>query len=88
MHLVKFGGSLGRSPASRALCAAWPLAATYIQWLNASVRDRVAGDVGDRVAGRLPELELPQPATAAAMTTKKAPSARMDRRDFIGPGRW
>ena len=51
MQLVKFGGSLGTITGAPGLWDALPLAATYIQWLNACVRDRVAGHVGHRVAG-------------------------------------
>ena len=35
MHLLKFGGSVGTITGWPGLCAAWLLAATYIQWLKA-----------------------------------------------------
>ena len=66
--------------------AAWPCAATNIQCLKAVVLIGLPATTATESLGT-PELEPPHPATAAAMTTKKAPSARMDRRDFIGPGR-
>ena len=83
MHLVKFGGSFGTITGSPGLCAAWPFAATYIQWLNAWC---VIG-LPATVATELPGIPLPQPAITGAMTTKKAPSAGMDFTVFIGASR-
>ena len=84
MHLVKFGGSLGTITGSPGACAACVLASTYIQWLNAWVMIGLPATV----ATELPGMPLPQPATATAMATKKAPSAGMVLNDFIRPGRW
>ena len=77
-HLSKFGGSFGTITGWPGLCAAWLLAATYIQWLNAWV---VIG-LPATVATESPDTELPHPATPIA-NTKKAPSARTDLRTFI-----
>ncbi len=79
MHLVKFGGSLGTMTGWPGDCAAWVLASTYIQWSNACVLIGLPATTATELLG----IELPQADTASAMTTKKAPSAGMDRRDFI-----
>src|SRR5260370_14561122 len=71
MQFLKAGGSLGTITGAPGFCAAWLLAATYIQWLNAAV---VIG-LPATEATEFPGTPLPQPPRAAA-TTKKAPSAR------------
>src|ERR1700758_547082 len=78
MHLSKFGGSLGTITGEPGLWAAWLLAATYIQWLNAWV---VIG-LPATSATESPGTPLPQPATAAP-TTKKAHSAVITLRCFF-----
>src|SRR5947209_18468721 len=82
MQLLKFGGSLGTITGWPGLCAAWLLAATNIQWLNAWV---VIG-LPATVATESPETLLPHAVTPVA-NTKKAPSARRDLRTCIG-GWW
>src|ERR1700724_2501497 len=66
--------------------AAWPLAATYIQWLKAFVVIGLPAISAIEAPGTPP----PQPAMTAtettAPTTKKAPRARMDLLDFITRG--
>src|ERR1700728_3637222 len=60
MQPLKFGGSLGTITGEPGLWAAWLLAATYIQWLNAWV---VIG-LPATSATALPGRPLPQPDTA------------------------
>jgi hypothetical protein len=75
MHALKSGGSVGTTTgAPGPAWAALPLAATYIQWLNAWV---VIG-LPAMSATELPGTFEPQAAIPTA-STKKAPSARMDR---------
>ena len=79
MHPVKLGGSLGTITGEPGVCAAWLLAATYIQWLNAWVEIGLPATLTTASPG----TPLPQPAMPTPIT-KKAPSARMDLRTFIG----
>ena len=81
MQSLKFGGSFGTITGWPGLWAAWPLAATYIQWLNVWV---VIG-LPATLATASPGTPLPQPGDPTA-TTKKAPSARIELRTFIERG--
>ena len=58
MQLVNFGGSLGTITGEPGVCAAWLLAATYIQWLNAWVE--IGLPATSTTAS--PGTPLPQPA--------------------------
>ena len=75
MQLLKFGGSLGTMTGAPGVEAAYPLAATYIQWSNARVLIGLPATAATEPSGTA-ELE-PQPDTARATAPKKAPSAGM-----------
>ena len=80
MQLLNSGGSFGTITGCVGLCcAAWLLAATYIQWLTACV---VIGLPATSTTA-LPGTPLPQAEIPTAIT-KKAPSARIELRTFIG----
>src|ERR1700685_4374594 len=72
MQLVKLGGSFGTITGDPDDSEAWPLAATYIQWLN------VWSVIGFPAitATELPGIPPPQ-AERPTASTKKAPSAMM-----------
>ena len=78
-HASKFGGSFGTITGWPGFWAAWLLAATYIQWLNACVETGLPATSTTASPG----TPLPQPAIPTAIT-KKAPSARKELRTFIG----
>ena len=79
MQPLKFGGSVGTTTGEPGPdWAAAPLAATYIQWLNACVV------MGFPAMSATESPGTPEPQAAIpAPSTKKAPSARMDRLTFI-----
>src|SRR3984957_14300239 len=70
MQFVNLGGSLGTITGAPGLCAAWLLAATYIQWSNARVVIGLPATSATESTG----TPLPH-AASATETTKKAPSA-------------
>src|SRR5690348_7995276 len=80
MHLVKLGGSFGTITGELPpLCDALPLAATYIQWLNAWVVIGLPATSATESPGTPePHAEIP------AASAKKAPSAPRDRLNFTG----
>ena len=79
MHALNCGGSFGTITGWPGDCAAWLLAATYIQWLNACVLIGLPATS----ATESPDTPLPQPAIPIAIT-KKAPRAKIELRTFIG----
>ncbi len=88
MQLVKSGGSLATTSGAPGLLWVWPLAAMYIQWLNARVVTALPETFATEPLGT---PELPQPAITTA-SEKKAPSAKSHRLKFMdaadGSGLW
>src|ERR1700761_135420 len=93
MHLGNSGGSVGTITGEPGLCAASPLASTYIQCSTARLVIGLPATTAASVDGTEPapddddDDEEPQPATINAATTKKAHSAGKDLRVFIAR-RW
>ena len=83
MQVAKPGGSLGTITGSPWLSLAWLFSSMYIQWSIACSEIGLPETLATSPLGML----APHPETATAMATKKAQSARIDLRDFIG-GRW
>ena len=83
MQPVKFGGSFGTITGAPGCWDAWPLAATYIQWLNAAVVIGLPAIDATELPGTPP---LAPHADSAIASTKKAPSAVMTFGTFIRGG--
>ena len=80
---LKSGGSLGTTSGAPGLLCVWPLAATYIQWLNA----RVVTVLPETSTTEPPGTLEPQPAITTA-TEKKAQSAKSHRLKVMDGARW